>query len=339
VLCRLLLVMAVAVALVPARADSTVQSPPQRFDLSRPEIRTFIDEVARRNALKRGDVRKLLAKAQPQPKIIELMNKPAERVIPWWEYRERFLTEERISLGAQLWQDHREELERIASERGVPPEYIVAIIGIETKYGRLTGRFRVLDALSTLAFDYPARSDFFRKELEEFLLLAREERMDPLKTLGSYAGAMGNAQFMPSSYRRYAVDAQDDKRRDLWQDWGDVFASIANYFREHGWDTGAPVLAEADLDPDPTFTIDTRNLTPNETVASLAAQGVETKLAVPPDTPALLVSAEQQDGPAYRVGFRNFEVITRYNRSARYAMAVNDLAQAIAERVHGAPSP
>ena len=334
---RILLVLAVAVALVPARADSTVRTPANRFDLSRPEIKTFIAEVARRNALSKRALSKLLAKAEPQPKIIEMITKPAERVSPWWEYRDRFLTEERIALGAQLWQDHREELERIAAERGVAPEYIVAIIGVETKYGRITGRFRVLDALATLAFDYPPRSEFFRKELEQFVLLSREEKMDPLKTLGSYAGAMGNAQFMPSSYRKYAVDAQDDKKRDLWSDWGDVFASIANYFREHGWETGGPVLAEVELDPDPTFVIDTRNLTPNETIQSLAAQGVVTRIDAPPATPAMLISAEQSDGPAYRVGFNNFEVITRYNRSPRYAMAVHDLAEAVAARVHAMP--
>jgi membrane-bound lytic murein transglycosylase B len=318
---------------MPARADSTVQPPPVRFDLTRPEIKTFIDEVAQRTPLKRRDVQKLLAKAEPQPKIIELITKPAERVIPWWEYRARFMDEERIALGAQLWLDHREELERIAAERGVPPEYIVAIIGVETKYGRITGRFRVIDALATLAFDYPARGAYFRKELQEFLLLAHEEKMNPLKTLGSYAGAMGNAQCMPSSYRRYAVDAQDDRKRDLWRDWGDVFASIANYFREYGWETGAPVMADVDLDPDPTFTIDPRNLTLNATVASLAAQGVETRTDAPANTAALLVYAPASDGPVYRVGFRNFEVITRYNRSPRYAMAVHDLAQAVATRI------
>jgi membrane-bound lytic murein transglycosylase B len=340
VLGRLFLVLAIAVALMPARADSTVQAPPSRFDLSRPEIKTFIDEVAKRTPLKRRDVQKVLAKAEPQPKIIELITKPAERVVPWWEYSARFLDEERIAQGAQLWIDQREQLERIAAERGVAPEYILAIIGVETKYGRITGRYRVIDALATLAFDYPARSAYFRKELEEFLLLAHEEKLNPLKTLGSYAGAMGNAQFMPSSYRRYAVDAQDDRKRDLWQDWGDVFASIANYFREFGWETGAPVMAEVDLDPDATFTIDPRNLKLNETVASLAAGGVQTRTDAPDSTPAMLVFAPAADGPAYRVGFRNFEVITRYNRSPRYAMAVHDLAQAIATRVRElAPVP
>jgi membrane-bound lytic murein transglycosylase B len=329
-------VLAVAVALVPARADSTI-APPARFDVQRPEIKTFIDDVAKRHSLNRAKLRKLLASAQPQPKIIELMTRPAERVVPWWEYRAMFLTEERISLGVQFWQDHREDLERIAAAHGVAPEYIVAIIGVETKFGRIMGRYRVLDALTTLAFDYPARGEYFRKELEEFVLLTREESLDPLKALGSYAGAMGAAQFMPSSYRRYAVDAGDDQKRDLWQDWGDVFASVANYFREFGWEPGGAVLAEVDLDPEPTFTIDTRNRTLNETVASLRTQGVETRTDAAPETAVLLLSAEQSEGPAYRVGFKNFEVITQYNRSVRYAMAVNDLAQAIALRVRGSP--
>ncbi|MEP7242697.1 MAG: lytic murein transglycosylase B [Gammaproteobacteria bacterium] len=329
--------LAVAVALVPARADSTTTQPQDRFDLTRPEIKTFITEVAKRNSLSPVKLKKLLGKAQPQPKIIELISKPAERVVQWWEYRNMFLTEERISLGAQFWQEHREDLERIAAERGVAPEYIVAIIGVETKYGRIMGRYRVLDALATLAFDYPPRSDFFRKELEEFVLLSSEESLDPLKALGSYAGAMGAAQFMPSSYRKYAVDAGSDKRRNLWVDWDDVFASVANYFRGYGWEPGGPVLADADLDPDPTFTIDTRNRSLDQTIGSLRTLGVETRSDLPPETPALLVSAEQKDGPGYRVGFKNFEVITHYNRSVRYAMAVNDLAHAIAQRVREAP--
>jgi membrane-bound lytic murein transglycosylase B len=320
------------VALTPVSAAPTVPKP-GRFDLSRAEIDSFIDDVARRNALGRDSLRELLAKAVPQPKIIELISKPAEKVAPWWQYRERFLTEERISRGVRFWQENREPLERIARERGVPPEYIVAIIGVETSYGRITGRYRVLDALATLAFDYPPRSEFFRKELEEFVLLARENKLDPLTTTGSYAGAMGAPQFMPSSYRRYAVDGGDDRTSDLWASWPDVFASVANYFREHGWETGGPVVVEARLAPDPAFQFNPRNLELDQTVASLNASGVQVDLPLAESTPALLISAEQRDGPAYRVGFRNFHVITRYNRSARYAMAVNDLAEVIAARI------
>jgi membrane-bound lytic murein transglycosylase B len=255
-------------------------------------------------------------------------------VTPWWEYHDRFLTEERISEGAQFYVEHRESLERIASARGIPPEYLVAIMGVETKYGRVTGHYRVLDALMTLAFDYPPRSDYFRDELEQFLLLYNEEHLDPIKLTGSYAGAMGVPQFMPSSYRLFAVDADGDNKRDLFNDWDDILASIANYFAQHGWEAGGPVLAETKLDPEPTFQIDTKNLELNETVDSLNAHGIKVLSDEDGATPVVLVSAEQPEGPAYRVGFKNFYVITRYNRSARYAMAVHDLAAAIVQRVH-----
>jgi membrane-bound lytic murein transglycosylase B len=317
----------------PDGAD-TLSGAALRFDLARPEIMAFAQGVASRNrTLDEKTVLSFLAEAEPQPKIVELISRPAERVSPWWQYRQRFLTDERIAEGVRFWEANREVLDKVANERGVPAEYIVAIIGVETLYGRITGRFRVLDALATLAFDYPPRSDFFRSELEEFLLLAREESVDPLKTLGSYAGAMGAPQFMPSSYRRYAVDGGSDQRRDLWAAWDDVIASVANYFREHGWETGAPVLAEVALDPDPIFTINPRNLDLDTTVGELRSQGVRVLQDAAEDTPVVLVSAEQPDGPAYRVGFRNFHVITRYNRSARYAMAVHDLAQAIMARM------
>jgi membrane-bound lytic murein transglycosylase B len=315
-----------------ARHKAIPQHP--KFDLKRPEIAAFVKDVVERDQLKKRDVLALLKKGEPQPKIIEAMTRPAEKVTPWWEYHERFLTEERISQGAQFYIEHRDSLQKIAAARGVPPEYLVAIMGVETKYGRMTGHYRVLDALMTLAFDYPPRSDYFRTELEQFLLFCNEEHLDPIKLTGSYAGAMGVPQFMPSSYRQFAVDADGDQKRDLWNDWDDILASIANYFVEHGWEAGGPVLAETKLDPEPTFQIDTRNLELNETIDSLNSHGIEVLLHDQVGTtPVVLVSAEQQDGPAYRVGFKNFYVITRYNRSARYAMAVHDLAEAILQRV------
>lgn len=307
------------------------------FDLKRPEIRRFVKDLVRRDGLDRRALLALLKDARTQPKIIEAMTRPAEKVLPWWEYRERFLTEERIANGAQFYLEHRASLERIAASEGVPAEYLVAICGVETRYGRQTGRYRVLDSLATLAFDYPPRAEFFRSELEQFLLLAREDKLDPRSVTGSYAGAMGAPQFMPSTWRRYAVDADGDGRRDLWNDWDDILASVAHYLREHGWVPGAPVLAETRLDPDPSFSVQTGRLTLNETVERLASQGVKLDVPVPPDTPAVLIPAEQQEGPAYRVGFRNFYVITRYNGSARYAMAVHDLARAIAQRVTAPP--
>ena len=309
------------------------------FDLTRPDIVSFVDEVSARDSLDRKAVFKLLSKAQPQPKIIERITKPAERVLQWWEYRALFVNEKRIAEGTQFWLEHRDSLERIAAARGVAPEYIVGILGAETSYGRITGRDRVLDALTTLAFDYPPRKDFFRSELEQFLLLVHEEKIDPLTVLGSYTGAMGAPQFMPSNYRLLAVDADADKKRNLWTDWDDVIASIANYFQHFGWVSGGPVIAAASLDPDPAFQLDPRNLELNETLDSLNVKGIRIAAAQPGSTAAVLVSAEEKDGPAYRVGFQNFYVITRYNHSARYAMAVNDLAEAIALRVHNTPPP
>ncbi|MGB8327631.1 MAG: lytic murein transglycosylase B [Steroidobacteraceae bacterium] len=326
------LALAVFLALGLARAAEP-EPPAAHFALERPEIAAFIDGLVERGPLSRRKVVQLLAQAVPQPRIIDLMSRPLEKISPWWQYREHFLTEQRIRDGAKFWADHREQLERIAAERGVAPEYLVAVLGVETSYGQNTGRFRVLDALATLAFDYPSRSDFFRAELEQFLLLTREDRLDPLTTTGSYAGAMGAGQFMPSSYRRYAIDENGDGRRDLWNDWADVVGSVANYFREHGWQPGAPVLAAATLDPDANFVADPRNLELNDTVDGLRARGIEFAVALAGDQPAMIIPAEEPDGPSYRVGFRNFQVITRYNRSVRYAMAVHDLASAIAARV------
>lgn len=305
-----------------------------RFDLQRPEIRQFVSEAAARNALKEDDIYRLLGNAEPQPKILEAMSRPAEKVLPWFEYRKQFLTAQRIREGTQFWEQHRELLDRVATERGVPPEYIVAILGVETFYGRITGKFRVLDALATLGFDYAPRGAFFRGELEQFLLLAREESIDPLTALGSYAGAMGAPQFIPSSYRRYSVDGDGDKKRDLFGDWDDVVASVANYFAEHGWQAGQPVVVDATTTPEFSMTLDPRNLDLSETVNSARAKGVTFVSALPGETPVIVIPAELETGPSVRVGYKNFYVITRYNRSIRYAMAVNDLAQALAKSVY-----
>jgi membrane-bound lytic murein transglycosylase B len=308
-----------------------------RFDLDRPEIRDFVEATAAAQKMEPLDVYRLLAKAEPQPKIIELMTRPAEKVSPWYEYRSKFITEQRIAEGTQFMLEHRARLEKAHRDTGVAPEYIVAIIGVETFYGRITGKYRVLDALATLAFDYVPRADYFKGELAQFIMLSKEEKLDPLTALGSYAGAMGASQFMPSSYRRYAVDGGDDKQRDLFSDWDDVIASVANYFKEHGWVADGPVLADAVLEPDAPVVADPGNLALNETVAGLRAKGVDFDPAQQASTtPVLLVPAEMQTGPAYRVGFKNFEVITRYNRSVRYAMAVHDLATTIAVRVAAA---
>lgn len=327
-----LLALATLLQLAVADADTT-PPPATYFDLDRADIREFIREVAARNGLSARAVRTLLRHAVPQLKVIERSEQPAERVLAWWEYRAHFVTEKRIAAGVDFWVEHRELLERVAAERGVAPEYIVAILGCETFYGRMTGRDRVLDALMTLAFGQPLHSKLARSELEQFILLTREERIDPLTVMGSYAGAMGAPQFMPSSYRRFAVDADGDQHRDLWNDWADIFASIANFLREHGWEPAGPVMGAARIDPGATFHMDPKNLDLKLTLGDLSAEGVQSELTAAAVTPAILVSAEEHDGPAYRIGFKNFQVITRYNHSARYAMAVHDLAQAILARL------
>jgi membrane-bound lytic murein transglycosylase B len=313
----------------PAPIPLPAQAP---FDLSRRDIVAFVDDVAARNAIPRADLLALLGKAVAQPKIIEAMTRPAERVSPWWEYRARFLTEQRIREGVDFWAQHRERLARVEQETGVAAPYVIAIIGVETFYGRIKGSWKVLDALMTLGFEYPPRGAFFRSELEQFLLLAREEKVDPAAALGSYAGAMGAPQFIPSSYRRFAVDGGDDGLRNLFVDWDDVVASVANYFKVHGWQAGGPVVVDAEADPSLMATLDPRNLNLNDTVAGLRRRGVEFDASVAPDTAAILIPAELADRPNVRVGFQNFHVITRYNRSIRYAMAVHDLAQAISAR-------
>lgn len=317
--------------MAPANAAQTPASH-SGFDLKRPEIRAFVDQVVEHKVMSRPEVLALLAQAKPLPAIIEAMDRPAERVLPWWQYRERFLTEKRITAGVAFWDEHRVKLERVAAERGVPAEYLIAIIGVETAYGSIMGRYRVLDSLSTLSFDYPARGDYFRKELEQFLMMVRDKDADALGARGSYAGAMGAGQFMPSSYRRYAIDADADGRRDLWGEWDDVLHSVANYFVEHGWRSGEPVLVEAGGSSGADDPLAFR-LALSDTVGAIRQRGYLLDASLADAMPAVLIPAEQADSMAWRVGFQNFYVITRYNRSTRYAMAVHDLAQALVLRL------
>ena len=308
----------------------------QGFDLSRPEIQSFIAHAARQPPLTRAGVTRILRHAHALPGVIDKIQSPAETVLPWWQYRANFLTPQRIAAGVRFWIAHREILGSVAEERGVAPQYIVAILGCETAYGRITGRQRVLDSLATLAFDYPARGEFFRDELLQFLQLTHEAHLNPLTVKGSYTGAMGAPQFMPSSYRRYGVDADDDQHVDLWHNWRDIFASVANLLVRNGWQSGGPVLADAQLAPGAALPVAPRMLDLTESLDSLKAMGITTGSHLPGDTPAVLVAAEQASGPAFRVGFRNFYVLSRYNRSARYAMAVTDLAQALDAGVRAA---
>ncbi|MGH8494799.1 MAG: lytic murein transglycosylase B [Gammaproteobacteria bacterium] len=313
---------AALLACLPGTADA--------LDASRAEVKSFIAEMSREHGFEAQALESLFENVESKPKIIEAISRPPERVKPWHEYRDIFLTDKRIRAGADFWCDRAEDLGAVAKPSGVPPEVLVAVLGVETFYGKITGSYRVIDALSTLAFDYPPRSDFFRQELAEFLLLSREEGVDPTTLNGSYAGAMGPPQFMPSSYREYAVDSSEDGHRDLFADWRDVLGSIANYLTEHGWRAEEPVAVRV-TSPE-TLRIDPaeNRLQLGDTVAGLRAKGLQFDTDLPGDAPAMLLALEGADGPEYWVGFNNFYVITRYNRSAMYALAVHQLGEEIA---------
>ena len=304
-------------------------------DLEQLEVQSFIDSMVEEHDFDRAQLRDTLGAAEVKQSILDAIARPAEKTKSWAEYREIFITPERIQAGAQFWIDNEDALRQVSESTGVPMEMLVGIIGVETYFGRITGSFRVLDALATLAFSYPPRAKFFRRELEEYLLLVREEGMEPTDATGSYAGAMGRPQFMPSSYRAYAVDATGDGKRDIWNDWTDVAGSIANYFLEHGWKSGEDVVAQASLGgnwqgpvPKPENT-----LKPSETVASLSRKGVLFVTDLPGDSKSELLTYEGADGIEHWVGFHNFFVITRYNRNVMYALAVHQLGQEIALEV------
>ena len=307
--------------------------PATALDHTRDDVRQFVAEMQDKHDLEPEWLDKVFRRATSQQRIIDLISRPAERVKPWHEYRDHFLTEQRIREGVDFWVRHRDRLAQIERDTGVDASVIVGIIGVETFYGRITGTFSVLDALSTLAFDYPPRSPFFRSQLEHFLLLAREEPIDLFAVKGSYAGAMGAPQFMPGSYRVFAVDGDGDGRRDLWGSWDDVLASVANYLVEHGWRNGEPIVTAADLEYPGVEGLVANRLTLEDTVGSLRAFGVQFDSPLGNDAPALFVDVAGDGGPELRVGFTNFYAITRYNRSVMYALAVHDLGRRIAERL------
>jgi membrane-bound lytic murein transglycosylase B len=303
------------------------------IDVSRDDVAEFIDSMVQEHDYDREDLERILAAAEIQASILEKIAKPAERTLTWADYRPIFMTKERVNAGAVFWREHRSELARISEETGVPIEIMVGIIGVETYFGRITGGNRVIDALTTLAFDYPPRSKFFRGELVAFLLLVREEQIDASEPFGSYAGAMGRPQFMPSSFRAYAVDATGDGKRDIWNNWSDVAGSIANYFNEHGWQSGLAVTTQASLSSRFTGTPPENILKATETVRSLSDAGVLFATGLPNDSAAQLLTFEGADGTEHWIGFHNFFVITRYNHSTMYALAVHQLGQEIAMEV------
>lgn len=303
----------------------------QAFDTGRSDVAAFIDGMVERHDYDRDALIDALGNAESVDRILESIARPAEKTLTWPDYRQIFLRPEKIRAGTAFWQENEAAIRTVSEATGVSEEMLVGIIGVETNFGRITGGYRVLDALATLAFDYPPRSTFFTQQLEEFLLLVREEGMDATAPTGSYAGAMGRPQFMPGSFRAYAVDFDGDGRRDIWNNWHDVLGSVANYFVEHGWQTGKEVVADAELGPDWEGEVPANRLSAAATVESLRAAGVVFETGLPGDHPAALVTLELGDGKReYRVGFLNFFVITRYNRNVMYAAAVEEMGRAVA---------
>ena len=333
------LTTATCAAAAPAKRRA---EPPRSAYIERDDVRAFIDEVGAEHGFDAGEMERWLGAARFQPKIVELMSRPIVEPPKWFEYAPQFLAQARVDAGVAFWNAHAPVLARAEGETGVPAEIIVAIIGVETYYGRYTGSHRVIDALATLAFDYPRRAPFFRGELKEFLLLSREQGFSPLTPRGSFAGAMGLPQFMPGSYRRYAVDFDQSGRVDLWLSTEDAIGSVANYLARHDWQRGQPVLLPARIADQHRDTILRRldgGLSERRLASMWAADGV-TPVAWPgtvgPEPLGVLLLEETASEASYWIACHNFYVITRYNRSRLYATAVWQLAQAI--RAARAPS-
>jgi len=305
----------------------------------RADVERFIDRMTGKG-YSRAELVSIFSRVEPDPWIIEYMNRqwrPASGPTgAWTRYRNRHITADQLARGDAFWRAHEQALARASAKYGVPPEYVVAIIGIETKWGGYMGKHRIVDALATLAFDYPRRADYFSDELEQFLLMAKDQRLDPFQPVGSFAGAMGLGQFMPSSWHDYAVDFDGDGHRNLW-DPDDAIGSVANYFHKHGWRTGQPVTARAAGGDGLPWAMDTGFKT-EYSVSSLKAQGLQPAAALSDDQRVSLLRLDAAGGLEYWLGFDNFYVITRYNNSTYYAMTVHQMAQALRARHGGGPT-
>ncbi len=291
-----------------------------------PGIPAFIDEMVAKHQFKREELARAFRRADYRPDVIESISKPAT-LKPWSEYRANFINPERIEGGVRFWKKHAAALQRAERQYGVPQEYIVGIIGVETLYGKNMGKYRALDALTTLAFAYPRRADFFRLELEQYLLLAREQDFNVLGVQSSYAGALGMPQFMPGNLRKYGVDFNGNGKIDIMREPEDAIGSVANYFRHYGWRSGEPVALEAQVADDK------RLGNPVETRPVLAWKVDACVTPLTPldgqQPPAWLLDLTLEKGKQYWLAFGNFDVIMRYNTSSFYAMSVHQLAQAV----------
>jgi membrane-bound lytic murein transglycosylase B len=298
-----------------------------------PVLRLLMDEMVSKHAFTRKELGDWLSQAEIREDIIEAVYRPKEN-LPWYEYRKLFVNDERARRGLTFWKANAETLSRASNENGVPPEIIVAIIGVETFYGSQGGAYRVLDALVTLTLRYPERSEFFRNQLVEFLLLARELGVSPLSIKGSYAGAMGIPQFIPSSYRSYAVDFDGDRKRDL-TDIEDAIGSVANFLKQHGWKRGEPIVGEVKLDGSMYAWLENNGPEPRISVQHLSRYGILPAQQIDTRQLAALLAFEGETAPIHRLGYNNFYVLTRYNRSKNYSMAIVELSEMLHKRYYG----
>ncbi len=310
-----------------------------KYFASDPAVLEFIQEMVDKHGFNEDALIRQFARIHPDPRVIKLIKPPASPLQRSWQrYRPRFLNELRIEGGVLFWQKHRDALARASSQYGVPEEIIVAIIGVETIYGRNTGNFSILQALATLAFHYPPRAEFFRSELEQFLLLARENGLDPLEIKGSFAGALGIPQFMPGSQRRFAVDFDGDGHIDLSASTEDAIGSVARFLEQHGWKNGAPIAVPARIEGSPERTLIEAGIRPSLNAGRLAEQGIQSE--APADATVTLIDLVSPGfDTEYWLGFENFYVLTRYNRSSFYAMAVFQLSQEIKRRLPPSATP
>ncbi len=312
-------------------ADESVAS---ESYLDRAEVQSFIDDFSERHQYAKSSLITLMGNVKKQTRVLDAIQRPAEKKKNWQEYRKIFVTPKRINEGLQFWTENVQILEAAEQRFGIPPEIIVAIIGVESFYGRYKGKFPVLDSLVTLGFEYEPRKKFFRDELEHFLLLVREEALDPSIIRGSYAGAMGKSQFISSSYRRYAIDFDGNGKRDLWESNADVIGSVANYFKEHGWQTGQPVTFPVIAQGGRYKALLGKGLKPAVSISELAQYGVKPSSELPAEEGKVaLLEFKKDNSTEYWAGLNNFYVITRYNHSHMYAMAVYQLSQQVKQDI------
>ncbi|MFK7793845.1 MAG: lytic murein transglycosylase B [Gammaproteobacteria bacterium] len=297
---------------------------------AREDVKNFVQYMIDEHGFERTQLKLLFKGVKQQESVLEAIATPAERKKKWFEYRPIFLKQARADAGVKFWRENQTILEQAEEIYGVPPEIIVAIIGVETYYGRITGKHPVFDSLVTLGFGYPKRAKFFLSELEHYLLMCREEGFDPSALKGSYAGAMGVGQFISSSYRRYSVDQNEDGKRDLWNSKEDIIGSVANYFKVHGWKKNQAVASSAQFSGNAKKIDDSNTLKPAFTYGQLIKQGFEADMPIANDEKvSLFVLDTSKNTKEYWIGQHNFYVITRYNHSHMYAMAVHQLSQEI----------